>query len=102
MSLFQANIAMLSKQNSSLAKLASAVKEVEDFEIFMDEDELASLNFIHKKEFIPLYEGKPLENIQESVAEFVTYEEYPYLYMYGLGNGLFVNTCSKIQSSNVS
>ncbi|MCD6258803.1 MAG: motility associated factor glycosyltransferase family protein [Helicobacteraceae bacterium] len=90
MSLFQANIAMLSKQNSSLAKLASAVKEVEDFEIFMDEDELASLNFIHKKEFIPLYEGKPLENIQESVAEFVTYEEYPYLYMYGLGNGLFV------------
>lgn len=90
MSFFQANIALLSKQNPSLAKLASSVKEVADFEIFMDENELATLNFVHKKEFIPLYEGKPAESIVASAGDFVRFEEYPYLYMYGLGNGLLV------------
>lgn len=90
MQFFQTNLKELKTTNPSLASDVSLVKDVQNFEIFMDENDISTLNFVDKKEFIPLYEGKPANSIIESVQSFTKFEEYPYLYMYGIGNGLLV------------
>jgi|GEM_PF-95519 len=90
MQFFESNISSLQTQNLGFAQKIQSIKEVEEFELFMDEGDYSTLNFIHKTDFIPLYESKPQDEIAKSTEEFQKFENYPYLYMYGLGNGTLI------------
>lgn len=90
MQFFESNISSLQKQNIGFAQKIEAVGDAQQFELFMDEGNYASLNFIDKTDFMPLYESKPEEEIVLSLSELEPFENYPYLYMYGLGNGTLV------------
>ncbi|MGB3961895.1 MAG: DUF115 domain-containing protein, partial [Sulfurimonas sp.] len=90
MSYFQKNIEALQNASATLAKNLLDIKEVEDFEIYMDENDVATLNFVHTKHFIPLYESSPAERCQTQMEEFEMFAKYPYLYFYGFGNGTFL------------
>jgi len=90
MQFFQKNIEALQTKNSHLAQRLQNIGEVKDFEIFMDEGDVATLNFVHAKHFTPLYETTPAQTIQAQIQEFQKFAKYPYLYFYGLGNGVFL------------
>lgn len=90
MHFFRQNLSALSLSNSSLVSKLADVKEVNDFEIFMDGSELSSLNMVHKRYFVPLYENSPFEAVHQSFLEYDRFKKYPYLYFYGLGNGVLI------------
>lgn len=90
MQFFQKNIEALQTKNSHLAQRLTNIAEVKDFEIFMDEGDVATLNFVHAKHFTPLYETTPAQTIQAQIQEFQKFAKFPYLYFYGLGNGVFL------------
>ncbi|MBN2816375.1 MAG: motility associated factor glycosyltransferase family protein [Campylobacterales bacterium] len=87
MSYFEKNIFALAKHNQFLHEKLSSFGDVESFEIFMDEEDNTTLNFVNIKNFTPLYEGSPTETIKEQLDEFKLFAKYPYLYFYGMGNG---------------
>ncbi len=76
---FEKSISALKKINPTLSQKISDIKDVNDFEIFMDEGDISSLNFVHKKHFIPLYEGNPSKTVDEMTRDFKALELYPYL-----------------------
>jgi len=90
MQFFQINLEALQTKNPHLAQRLQNIGEVKDFEIFMDEGDVATLNFVHAKHFTPLYETTPVQTIQAQIQEFQKFAKYPYLYFYGLGNGVFL------------
>ncbi len=90
MQFFQINLEALQTKNPHLAQRLQKIGEVKDFEIFMDEGDVATLNFVHAKHFTPLYETTPAQTIQTQMQEFQKFAKFPYLYFYGLGNGVFL------------
>jgi hypothetical protein len=87
MSFFETNMQVLQQKNSFLWQKLSSIQDVENFEIFMDEDDITSLNFVHTKHFTPLYEGSPVSVIQTQLQEYEMFVKHPYLYIYGIANG---------------
>ncbi|OHD94641.1 MAG: hypothetical protein A2019_04545, partial [Sulfurimonas sp. GWF2_37_8] len=90
MSFFQSNLSAQLAKNPNFANQLMKVDEVEDFEIFMDENDVSTLNFVNTKNFTPLYESTPAQSIVDAAEHFKMFEQYPYLYMYGLGNGILL------------
>lgn len=90
MQFFQANISELKITNSSLATRLETIKEVKDFEIFMDNDDVTTLNFVHTKHFTPLYEDSPSKTLELQIREYEVFKKHPYLYFYGVANGVFI------------
>ncbi len=90
MDLYEKNITVLENINPSLASLVAKGHTELCYEVFMDEGNLASLNLIHNQTFQPLYDSRPQEFIAEQKASFVKFQEYPYLYFFGLGNGILL------------
>ncbi|MDY0117511.1 MAG: DUF115 domain-containing protein, partial [Sulfurimonadaceae bacterium] len=90
MQFFQTNINQLKIKNPHLATRLEAIKEVKDFEIFMDDGDIATLNFVHKEHFTPLYEGSPLQTVQSQAQEYQEFAKHPYLYIYGIANGVLL------------
>jgi hypothetical protein len=90
MSFFQTNLSAQLAKNPNFANQLMKVDEVEDFEIFMDENDVSTLNFVNTKNFTPLYENTPAQSIIDAAEHFKMFEQYPYLYMYGLGNGILL------------
>ena len=91
MDLFQENLNALKRTNLPLAQNLEQLVGVENFEIFMNEGDLLSLNFVHKKNFIPLYENNPKTHTKEILTVFENCKLYPFLYIYGVANGAVVS-----------
>ncbi|MGM0534137.1 MAG: motility associated factor glycosyltransferase family protein [Campylobacterota bacterium] len=88
MEILQKNIAMLAAYNQGLAVALNDLKEKQlDYEVSIGDDP-ANINIIDTKSFTPLYEGIPLQQTQQMLNELKEYEKYPYLYFFGLGNGI--------------
>ncbi len=90
MDLYEKNITVLENINPSLASLVAKGHNELCYEVFMDEGNLSSLNLIHNQTFQPLYDSKPQEFIAEQQTFFVKFQEYPYLYFFGIGNGMLL------------
>lgn len=90
MDLYEKNIAVLENINPSLASLVAKGHNELCYEVFMDEGNLSSLNLIHNQTFQPLYDSKPQEFIVGQKVSFVKFQEYPYLYFFGIGNGVLL------------
>ena len=88
MNVFEKNIEKLKKINPLLADKLLNIKEVTNYEIFQGETDLAQINYIHKKSLKPIY-NHPVEDTLKKVEEIREFENYPILYFFGLGNGIF-------------
>ena len=88
MDIYQKNLSALKQKDPLLALALMQVKPNEKFEVFMDSDP-ANFNIIRKSDSAPLFPHKPLEETLQKITDFIPYSYYPYLYFYGLGNGVF-------------
>lgn len=91
MSFYETNVSALSLVNPFYASLLTqqATQEL-PYEIFMDQERLESLNLIHTQTFQPLYATKPQDVIEEQICRYELFQEYPYLYFFGVGNGVLL------------
>lgn len=90
MSLYEQNLQALFRQNSQLATQLFGLSENSKFEVFVDENDTLNVNIVSKEHFEAIYPGRPVD---ENIAKFETFEthfsRYPYLYCFGIGNGIF-------------
>ena len=84
---FQSNLASIAITNPTLALLLQSHKPNEKYEVFMGED-VANYNIFDKKREKPLYLTSPLEESMRRFNELSEYAYYPYMYFYGMGNGV--------------
>ncbi|STP12613.1 motility accessory factor [Helicobacter mustelae] len=89
MDIYDKNLTVLKRKDPLLALALMQVRANEKFEVYMDGKDPADFNIIQKKDFKPLFTHKPLEECLQKISDFVPYSYYPYLYFYGLGNGVF-------------
>ncbi|MDU7692824.1 MAG: motility associated factor glycosyltransferase family protein [Helicobacter sp.] len=91
MDIYQKNLATLSRKDPNLFEMLCAIKPNEHFEIYINQSDLANFNIIKKTEndFIPLFNGTPIDETLEKLQKFQEFSNHPYLYCYGLGNGIF-------------
>ncbi|MDY0121326.1 MAG: DUF115 domain-containing protein [Sulfurimonas sp.] len=90
MQFFQINLEALQDKNKELAKRLLEISEVKNFEIFMDNEDINTLNFVHTQHFIPLYDGSPALTLQTQIQEYEKFAKYPYLFFYGIANGVLL------------
>ncbi len=90
MTIFEKNIKALSQKNPILAASIFGIQKTK-FDIYQHNNDNADLNFIDKKNQLPLYQTTPLEEIKNSYNIFNTkYKLYPVLFFYGIGNGVLI------------
>ncbi len=89
MSFYEQNLQTLVEKNPKLATKLFSVKENKNFEVFVDEKDPLNINIADTKNSDVLYSGVPINETQNKLNEFVKYQRYPFLYFYGLGNGVF-------------
>ena len=87
MTLYEQNLQALFQVNAHLASSLFALKTNEKFEVFVDKNDIVNVNILYENE--PIYSGIARDEIVErcNVLE-AEYMHYPYLYFYGIGNGL--------------
>ncbi|AFI03647.1 motility associated factor glycosyltransferase family protein [Helicobacter cetorum] len=88
MNIYQKNLQALAKRDPLLYKQLNTIKENKKYEVFLGNDS-ANFNLIDKEHNTPLFLGNPLEECLEQYKNFEPYMLYPYLYYFGLGNGVF-------------
>lgn len=69
------------------ARLHSVVRN-KRFEVFVDNDP-ANINIIDTKDNKPVYASRPVDESIQRIHDFAKQVNYPYLYFFGLGNGIF-------------
>jgi hypothetical protein len=87
---FQDNLQAIIRANPVLGANLFSIKEIENFDIYFDENNPNNINIIDKKDFLPMYETKPIDEIQNQLKELKSCAFYPYLYFYGVGNGVLL------------
>lgn len=85
---FETNLQALQKVDPILSAKLRLVKPNERFETFTDQDPV-NINIINKERHQPLYTSKPVDETLAKVEAFTEFSCYPYLYFYGMGNGIF-------------
>jgi len=90
MSFFETNMQAVAERNSFLHQKLALIQDVESFEIFMDEGDVSSLNFVHTKNFTPMYETKAALHVAEQKKQFEVFDKHPFLYFFGMANGVFL------------
>lgn len=86
---FDTNLAALAKVDALLYLALKSFKPNQHYEVFMDNDP-ANYNIIDTKNTKALYLTKPIDEIMERNAQLHSYSYYPFLYLYGLGNGVLI------------
>ena len=87
MTIFQKNLQALSENQSELSQKVSSIQTNVIYEVFTDNNPI-NTNFLDNKTQTPIYTKSPAE---ETIEQFQTYDSfsyYPYLYFFGLGNGM--------------
>ncbi|GAA9512137.1 motility associated factor glycosyltransferase family protein [Helicobacter pylori] len=88
MDIYQKNLQALFKKDPLLFAKLKAVKENKKYEVFLGNDS-ANFNLLDKETNTPLFEKSPLDSSLELYKNSEIYMLYPYLYYFGLGNGVF-------------
>ena len=99
MSIWEKNLGALSKVDLALYKQIRAVSPNNDFEVFIGKDS-ADINIVDKKRESVLFLDNSVESTTKIFHTLAPYALYPYLYFFGLGNGvlykmLFANPAHK-------
>jgi hypothetical protein len=98
--IFQKNIKAIIKKDMTLGVQIFAMEEKGNvkYDVFMDPNDSANINIIDvtdKENPRPMYETKPVDETLAKIDEMEEYTKYPYLYFYGIGNGIFYNLLLK-------
>jgi len=103
MSFYEQNLQSLLRINPKLASLLFGLKTNKKFEVFVDEKDPLNINIIDVQREMPLYKNVPIQETEEYLQSFMAkYQRYPYLYFFGLGNGVFYkallveDTCKRV------
>jgi len=90
MSIFEKNIKALFEANPLLASEIFGANN-KKFEIFSNNNDNASLNFINTEKNIPLYKTTALSEVEKKLDELNNkYKYYSSLFFFGMGNGILV------------
>jgi hypothetical protein len=97
---FEKNLAALIRKDMALGVELFAMQEKgnEKFDVYFDEKDSANINIIDLSDSdnpLPMYKTQPIEETLEKIKEMDEYSKYPYLYCYGIGNGIFYNLLLK-------
>jgi len=93
--IFDKNIAALGSYNIILAQQLLNLEGKElAYEVVIGKDP-ANINLFEKKNYKPLYEGVPVDEVLAKLNIFSKYKRYPYLYFFGIGNGVFYKALLK-------
>ncbi|AAP78392.1 motility associated factor glycosyltransferase family protein [Helicobacter hepaticus] len=85
---FSLNLSALAIRSPALALRLNEFEPNQDFEVYQGNDPL-NINIIDKRSNTPLFQGNPLEETNAKIESFAKYSHYPYLYFFGIGNGVF-------------
>ena len=85
--LYENNLQALGKDDLLLTAKLFEIQQNNKYEVFVGDDPI-NTNLIDTEDMQPIYKGKPLDEIMQSVNKFEEYARYPYLYFFGLGNGI--------------
>ena len=88
MNTFDKNIKSILQKNPLLATKLISVDTNERFEVFLDSSEPLNINIVDRLDFTPIYKTTPLKEIQDRFEELKILHRYPYLYFFGIGNGI--------------
>lgn len=84
---FSLNLSALAIYSPALALRLNNFAPNQDFEVYQGNDPL-NINIIDKRTNTALFQGNPLDEINSKIQELATYAHYPYLYFFGIGNGV--------------
>lgn len=85
---FEINLYALKLKNPALSARLARVIPNQKYEVFLTSDAL-NFNILNKIDSEPLFPQTPLKSTNEKIIHFMPYALYPYLYFFGLGNGVF-------------
>lgn len=85
--IYAKNLEELKKVSHFLSQRLMAFEPTEKFEIFLGDDP-ANINMVNKESFAPLYASGPIDETIALHEKFQPKKLYPFLYFYGLGNGI--------------
>jgi len=89
-SILEHNLDALRFKNPLLYQRLSTIQTDEMFHIHMDGNDPSTLNLINLSDFTPLYSAKASEQTNTQIVEFQQWSQYPYLYLFGMGNGVLI------------
>lgn len=84
---FSLNLSALAVRSPALALKLKDFTPNQHYEVFQGSDVL-NINIIDKRTNTALFQHNPLEETNAKIAEFGAYSHYPYLYFFGVGNGV--------------
>lgn len=84
---YEKNIRAIFEVNQLLAGRLVALEGIKNFEIFQGNDPI-DINLLDVNNHSFIY-SKPLEFLTQEIEKLRKYDRYPYLYFFGLGNGVF-------------
>jgi hypothetical protein len=87
METLQNNLNALRTVNPDLAERLGKIESNNIYEVYTDSDP-ANINLIDTRDNTPLYRSTPSAETLKKLDELTAYQRYPYLYFFGLGNGV--------------
>jgi len=85
--IYQNNLEALKEIKSPLYDKISKIESNSGYEVFIGDDS-ANINIVDKQDNTPFYKTKPLDEVLKVFESYKKYKRYPYLYFFGLGNGV--------------
>ena len=85
---FDKNLEALFKTNPLLAAQLKILEPNKKYEVYIGQDPL-NINIYDKENKTTLYAKEPLAQTLEKMKEFEPFKLYPFLYFFGIGNGIF-------------
>lgn len=84
----QSNLEALASIDPLSAAKVLSIAESQKYEVYADNDP-ANINIIEKAATKPLYASRPVDEVMSKISSLKNQTAYPYLYFYGIGNGIF-------------
>lgn len=85
---FERNLTALQKVSPALYKRLKEVTPNTSYEVFTTSDSI-NFNIIRISDSAPVFLHSPIEETNEKITQFAEFCHYPFLYFFGLGNGVF-------------
>ena len=98
--MFKKNLKALLQIDPHLATKIARVKTNEKFEVFVDEKDPININLYDRKNDFIFYKTKPVDEIAAEYEELMKqYARYPYMFFFGVANGLLVKMFSNLDKT---
>jgi hypothetical protein len=91
MAFLEKNLQSLIKVNPVLTAKLHSIESNEEFDVFMDSNDDININIYDKRREYVFYKSKPIDEVTaEYEALMKNYSRHPFMWIYGIANGLLV------------